>query len=342
MTGGREMLGLLQAHDRNGALVGRAAVRSWPAIVGRAITADLVLDDPHLAPEHLRIDRVAVAEGDGHGAGAVTVQVLDTVNGVTMDRRTWRKGEQFEWKAGDELHVGRLRIGLRLADEPVAAEQAMPQFPWRNTAVTLLLAAAVLAMMGWMTWLQTPEAGALGQRLPTLLAGVAGSLAIWSGLWALATRLFTGRLWFWRHMRIAGATVLAAQGLETFAHLLAFSLSWEMLARFDLLINVAVAAVGVFFHLIVVVPNSRRGMAAIVAGVAMLGLAVTLGTSWLQTGRFSGQMYMATVFPPSWRLARAVPVPQFLDEAQSIRGRLEKRLNSNEDENEAPAETDEE
>ena len=143
-------------------------------------------------------------------------------------------------------------------------------------------------------------------------------------------------------MRIACATVLAAQGLETFAHLLAFALSWESLARFDLVVNVAVAAVGVFFHLIVVVPQSRRGMAAIVAGVALLGLAVTLGTSWLQTGRLSGPMYMSTVFPPSWRLARAVPVPQFLEEAQSIRKRLEKRLKDRNDEDDGAPEPEEE
>jgi hypothetical protein len=340
---GSQMIGLLQAHDRSGALVGRAAVRQWPAIVGRAITADLVLDDPHLAAEHLRIDS-APATGDVAGAvpSGVTVQVLDTVNGVTQGRRTWRKGEQFDWKPGEDLHVGRLRIALRLADEPLPQELPMPIFTGHNTAWTLALAGAVVALMGWMTWLLTPELGALGQRLPALLAGTAGSLAVWAGMWALATRLFTGRLWFWRHMRIACATVLAAQGLETFAHLLAFAFSWESLARYDLLINVAVAAVGVFFHLIVVVPQSRRGMAAIVAGVALMGLAVTLGSSWLQTGRLSGSMYMSTVFPPSWRLARAVPVPQFLDEAQSIRKRLEKRLKDKNDEDDGAPEPEEE
>ena len=339
MTSDQGILGLLQAHDRAGALVGRAALRYWPAIVGRAITAELVLDDPHLAPEHLRVDRVAE---NGDGAAGVTVQVLDTVNGVTQGNRLWRKGEQFDWKPGEDLHVGRLRISLRLADEPLPQELPTPNFPWHNTAWTLALAAAVVVLMGWMTWLLTPEVGALSQRLPALLAGTAGSLAVWSGLWALATRLFTGRLWFWRHMRIACATVLAAQGLETFAHLLAFALSWESLARFDLVVNVAVAAVGVFFHLIVVVPQSRRGMAAIVAGVALLGLAVTLGTSWLQTGRLSGPMYMSTVFPPSWRLARAVPVPQFLEEAQSIRKRLEKRLKDRNDEDDGAPEPEEE
>ncbi|MBC7436551.1 MAG: FHA domain-containing protein [Bdellovibrionales bacterium] len=323
------MLGVLQAHDRTGALVARAPVMQWPVTIGRALDADLVLDDAHVAPEHLRVDRAA--------DGAVTVQMLDTVNGVVQHRRTWRRGEQFAWAPGEELLLGRLKLSLRLVGEPLAAELPLSHFPWRTTGWTVALAAAVLLMLGGMAWLANTESRALAQRLPGLLAASAASLAAWAGLWAMATRIFTGKLWFWRHVRIACATVLGSQALQSVLHLLAFMFSLESLARFDLLINVLAVAAGIFVHLTVIAPHHRRGFAALVAGVALVGAALLLGTSWLQTGRLSNQLYMATVFPPGWRVAPAVPLPQFLDEAQSIRKRLEKRLKDKDTEGDAPA-----
>ena len=337
---GAPVLGLLQAHDRTGALVARVEVTQWPVTVGRSLASTLVLDDLHVAPDHLLIDR----SPDGGTGGSIRVRVMDTSNGVLHHQhqrhRMCRRGEDFDWARGEDLAIGRLKLSLRLADEPLPAEQPLPHFPWRTTAWTLLLAAAVLALMGVITWLETPESNALGQRLPALLATTAGSFAVWAGLWALVTRLFTGRLWFWRHVRIACATLLASQALETAAHLLAFMFSWESLARFDLLITALSAAVGVFLHLRVIAPQHRRGLAGIVAGVTVLGVAVLLSTSWMQTRRLSGQLYMATLFPPAWRLAPAVPVPQFLDEAQSIRQRLEKRLQDKRDEDNATADED--
>jgi hypothetical protein len=137
-------------------------------------------------------------------------------------------------------------------------------------------------------------------------------------------------------VRIACATMLGSQALQIVLHLLAFMFSLESLARFDLVINVLAAAVGIYVHLTVIAPHHRRGFAGLVAGVALAGVALLLGTSWLQTGRLSGQLYMATVFPPGWRVAPAVPLPQFLDEAESIRKRLDKRL-KDKDNDDAPA-----
>jgi hypothetical protein len=63
------ILGLLQATDRNGATVARLEVRHWPVTVGRALTADLVLDDSHVAGEHLRIRPHARGRRQRAGAG---------------------------------------------------------------------------------------------------------------------------------------------------------------------------------------------------------------------------------------------------------------------------------
>jgi hypothetical protein len=326
------ILGLLQATDRNGALVARFDVRHWPVTLGRALTADLVLDDSHVAGEHLRIDRTP--------EGGVTVQVLDTRNGVALGRTQHGQGAQFSWPAGEALTLGRLKLGLRLADEPIAAEEPLPHFPWRTVAWTVLAVLGMLALVVGQSWLTLTEPSQLARQLPGLIAAVAMGTAVWAGLWALATKLFTHRLQFWRHVRIACASALGIQLVSALAGLLAFMFSLESLARYEVQLALLGAAAAIYVHLTVIVPQRRRGLAGLVAGVAVLGIVAMLGTNWLQNKRLSNKLYLSTIYPPSLRMAPAVPVPQFLDEAGAIRERLAARLKDREPDADAADDSD--
>ncbi|HYW55330.1 MAG TPA: FHA domain-containing protein [Polaromonas sp.] len=316
------LLGVLHATDRNGAFVARLDVTHWPVTVGRALTADLVLDDSHVAAEHLRVDQTA--EGD------ITVQVLGSNNGVALNRSQYAQDAQFVWPSGQVLTLGRLRLGLRLAHEPVAAEEPLPHFPWLMIGWTVLALAGLFALVLGQSWLTLSEPSQLARRLPGLLAVVAVSVAAWAGLWALATKLFTGRLQFWRHVRIACVSSLAVQAVVTVASVLGFMFSLESLARFDTQLSLLGAAVGIYVHLTVIVVQRRRSLAGLVAGLALLGVVAMLGTNWLQNKRLSGKLYMSALYPPSWRVAPAVPVSTFLEEAGDIRDRLDKRLKDRE------------
>lgn len=323
------ILGLLQATDRNGHAEGRLHITRWPVTVGRSLANDLVLDDSHVAAEHLRLTR-----GDD---GVVTVQVLDTVNGVALD--TLRHGQHtaFTWPPGRQLTLGRLKLGLRLAEEPVAAEEPLPRFPWRNAGWTLLAVAGMVLVTLLQAWLTLTEPSQLPRQLPGLLAVAALAITVWSGLWAMATKLFTGRLQFWRHVRIACASSLAVVALVALTNLLAFMFSLEMLARFEVQLQLLGAAVAVYVHLTVISPHSRRRLAALVAALAVLGTGTMLGTNWLQNKRLSNRLYLSTIYPPGWRVAPAVPVGQFMDEAAAIRGRLDGRLKDKEGDDSSPA-----
>ncbi|SDN89450.1 FHA domain-containing protein [Polaromonas sp. JS666] len=326
------ILGLLQATDRTGALVARLEVRHWPVTVGRALTADLVLDDSHVAGEHLRIDRTP--------EGGVSVRVLDSVNGAALGRARHGRGAQFNWPDGEVLALGRLKLGLRLAEAPVAAEELLPHFPWRTTGWTLLALAGMLALVLGQSWLTLTEPSQLARQLPGVLGGVVLAVSVWAGLWALATKLFTGHLQFWRHVRIACFSSLAVQAVSTLAGLLAFMFSLESLARFEGLMLLLGAAAGIYVHLTVIAPQRRRGLAALVAGIAVLATVALLGSNWLQNKRLSNKLYLSTLYPPSLRMAPAVPVAQFLDEAGSIRKRLDERLKDREPDADTPEDPD--
>jgi hypothetical protein len=316
------LLGVLQATDRNGAFVARLDVTRWPVTVGRALTADLVLDDSHVAAEHLRIDQ--------QPEGGVIVQVLGSANGVSVNRKQYAQDAQFVWPSGEVLSLGRLRLGLRLAHEPVPAEEPLPHFPWPLVGWTALAVVGMLALVLFQSWLTLSEPSQLARRLPALLGVVALTVAAWAGLWALATKLFTGRLQFWRHVRIACVSSVAVQVVVTLASVLAFMFSLESLAKFEAQLNLLGAAAAIYVHLTVIVVQRRRSLAGLVAGLAVLGIVAMLGTNWLQNKRLSSRLYMSALYPPSWRVAPAVPVATFLEEAGEIRERLNARLKDRE------------
>lgn len=347
-------LGVLQAKNASGAVVALLDVVRWPVTVGRALSAHLVLDDEHVAAEHLRIDRST--------DGQVVVSVLETVNGVQLEQEPGRdhhaRGTQFGWPDGlgrrPVLHVGGLQLALRLVDEPLAAEQLLPtsagaedlgtsakaldargdaahpirpsRFAAAPATWTTLAVMGVLLAVGAQAWLEITEPAQLGRQLPGQLGLVGVSLVVWAGVWALATKLFMGRLQFWRHVRIACTGLLATEAVSALASVLAFMFSLEVLSRFELQLFMLCLAVVVYWHLVVTAPQRRRFLAWLAVGLAALGLAASLGTNWLQNQRLSNQLYMTHVYPPAWRMAKGVGIGPFMDETARLKQKLDVRL----------------
>ena len=313
-------LGLIEAFDRHGALLARAPITRWPVTVGRSLDCDLVLDDPFVAPTHLRIDRAADAPR------LVQVEVLETRNGARLQRKHHAKGERFDWQGDTPIDLGHTHIALRLADAPIADEQALPQFPWRTAATTAVVVAAVAAATLGSSWLESRDASQYLKSLPAALLSLLAILGVWSGMWAVANKVFGGQLQFWRHVRIAGTAALAVDAVHLVAHFVAFAFSLESFSRFANVAMVLVLAGALFAHLAAVLPRRRVGLAWTVAAVVALGMPSWLGAQWLNNMRLSSTLYMSSLFPPSLRVAPAVPVDEFLKDTESLRGKLDRRL----------------
>ncbi len=323
MTTEATLLGLLEVLDRHGATVAHLPVHHWPVTVGRALSADLVLSDAHIAAEHLRID--AAPEG------GVLVSVLDTVNGVRHGSVLHPRSTAFGWDGTDELVLGRLRLRLRLPGTPMTPELALPDAPWGGIPLTVALMLAVLGLSVLQAWLKAGDTAKFAQTAVTLVGLVLFVLTVWTGMWALATKLFTGHLQFWRHMRIVCAFSLLETLVSGGGYLLAFMFSWESLARFNFLLSAPVLAAGLYAQLLVIVPQRRRGLLILTTTLMVVGLLANMGNTWLQTKRATTQLYMGVLLPPSWRMAPTVPVAQFILEAHSIGARLDQRLQDNDD-----------
>jgi pSer/pThr/pTyr-binding forkhead associated (FHA) protein len=67
-------IAVVEILDRDGTARRVVPITQWPATIGRAVDCDVVVDDPHVAAQHVTID-----EADG----VLSIRVGDSVNGVT-------------------------------------------------------------------------------------------------------------------------------------------------------------------------------------------------------------------------------------------------------------------
>ena len=168
----------IEVLSRHGEVAARERIEAPEARVGRAFDNDVVVDDPHVAPHHLRIyrgeDGELVAEDLGtlnglypeHGAKRVTRLPLAREPGIRIGRTTLRVHDAAHPVAQEKLltppraHaswatglVGALFIALlllqwlNLTAEPSANVVLLPPIP--KAQVRSFLAGIDIAYIGW-------------------------------------------------------------------------------------------------------------------------------------------------------------------------------------------------
>jgi len=318
-------LALLSAHDKHHRNHVEHRVTRWPVMVGRALDCDWVIDDPHLAAHHLRIAPDA--------QGQLQVQVLPSHNGIHQGKTLHAAGSQFAWGAGQELQLGRLGFSARMQHEAVAPELALRR-GWRTWLRSgVMTGAAILALLAYLVvaaWLPGTE----GSIWPSLLSTGVSTLAallIWAGLWAVVGKVFAGRMRYAKHVKIAAVGFALTSLFAVVLQVLAFALSLESLVKYEVYISVLLFAVVVWWHLKWALPISRQRITAVMVGLVVTGMAVTMGLQWQSQKRLSNNLYMGTMLPPNWRIAPAVPASQWLNESLDLKARLEQRLSDEKD-----------
>ncbi len=316
-------LGLVEVLERDGSVRQSFAVRAWPLRIGRALDNDVVLSDPHVAPTHLTIEPTDTPDG------GLALTVADTLNGVLLGSRRWRAGERVVLAAdapATELTVGRTRLRLRLAGQPLAAELPVAAALIDSTRLGQVALAAVLLLVGllFQTYLDT-DPDTLGRAVAgMLLASVAGA-TVWCGLWSLLSKMFTHQTRFGWHLRVFLWASVAWMVADVAPRLLAFALSWPAPSSFAFMGTLGVGAVAFYFHLLAVEPARPR----LLRGVALTGWAVGVAVMlWLniQRGdRLGEELYMNHLFPPALRLAKPVASDAFVESLQSLQAVLDKK-----------------
>jgi len=287
-----------------------------PIRIGRAFDNDVVIDDPYIAPHHLVLAR-------DHSAGW-TVQDNGTVNGVFIENR----GRNHKLAAAPAtitdhsiIRIGKTILRIRRIDLPVAAERALP-IPLRHTwRWPVLFAVSAITIEMLSAWLGETGEPKLSRYILTMLTMLATTL-VWSTLWSLVSRIFSGQAQFERHLFIALSGLLAMSALDEIIGAGAFSFSSQLLVENQFIINWLIAAITIFFHLRVVGPTRLALKAASVLLISSLGIATTIvGKS---ESKSSGQAnYLRQLKPPIMRLIPAKTENAFFADAEKLKAKLD-------------------
>ena len=309
---------------RDGSVLVRLPLSDAPGAIsslriGRALDNELVLDDPHCAGHHARLEIAADC--------SARLFDLGTSNGIIAVGN--KRAAVHEVKSDEPFRLGQTMIRVRSSDWPIAPERPLSRravWPFALLGLTL-----VLVHGAWQFWLRDVQ-----EKSPPYLYGLsslAAAMCLWSALYALFGRLITGAERFFSHLAIACTGYLVGTLLLNSLELIAFSMSWLWPVRITQPVVVIVAAMTVRFHLRLADPRHWHTLRIGLVLVAAIAITIPIAQHWVSHQRLTDVQTLSAIEYPALRLARPVPLDDFSATAASLKAHVDKaRKNADNDE----------
>lgn len=308
LAGDGELL-WIEVLNRHREVLSRHRLHAAQVRVGRGYDNDLVLDDPHIAPQHLRIGR----DGDGQ----LYAEDLDTLNGLYVAGKHLRQ-RRVALAEETVLRVGHTWLRVRTHAHSVPAELPLRQASplW---LIALLLFAANLGLVALNIWLNRISPLRPSHYLSPVLT-IGAALTIWVGAWALVSRLFSGRAHLVRHLLIATAGYFIEYLYERVVEGSGYALSWNGALRFGYLGTWLLLGSVVLLHLRTV--SKRHGVlqVAVVGALTMAAAAASTISRHDAKTLNSNSTAIRHLLPPAFRLAPVHDAEHFFAAAAELRG----------------------
>ena len=291
--------------------------------IGRSLRNDVILDDPYVDANHAR-----VTLDDGHA----TVEDLGSVNGLMAGAQ--RLVGPSTVRPGDAVRLGRTVIHFRDPNEavapalvdgqpatPVAIERRerrlrFPTTTWARLGIVLVTLIAV----GVSAWLDDTTRSAANEVVSVTL-GVASFLALWAGLWSIASRIIVHQFRFLGHLAVAASFALAAMIWELIESWLLFLFpNPGILSAVGYVIAALLIAALVAGHLSLASVLTRRLQWRVGAIAAATVMGITLLSVLTKADSFSDvPKYPATVKPIAANLVPTETIDQFEASTRKIK-----------------------
>jgi hypothetical protein len=291
----------IEVLSRHGEVASRERIGGAEARIGRAFDNDVVVDDPHVAPHHLRIFR-----GED---GELIAEDLGTLNGLYREHGRERVA-RLPLAGEPGIRIGRTILRVHDAAHPVAPEKALTP-PRAHAAWAAGLGVAVIALLLAIEWLNLT-----GERSPNLLLlpllGVATVVVVWSGFWALLSRLLFGQARFALQLRIALTAALAFLLWDQLGEWLSYGLAWRELDDYASYGAWAVLGAVCYGHLLAIGPRRMRIAMGVLVALLAAGAAMQYASK-AEARRVVGETAsLGELKPPAFRLRPAMTPAEFL------------------------------
>ena len=303
----------IEVLSRHGETGQRERIEGVEARIGRAFDNDVVVDDPHVAPHHLRIYR-----GED---GELVAEDLGSLNGLYPEHGAHRV-TQVPLAKNPGIRIGRTILRVHDSAHPVPAERLLTP-PRDHARWAAGLGAGLLFGLVVLEWLNlTTEPSANLMLLPLL--GFVTILALWTSVWAMLSRVFFGQARFSLQLRIAITACIALVLWDQATESLSFAFAWRDMAEYAGLGAWAVLAAACFAHLQSIGPRHMRAAMGLVIALIGAGAALQyLGKS--ETRKLLGQRAtLGDLRPPAFRLVPLASADDFFKKADAARVKVDK------------------
>jgi hypothetical protein len=300
---------VLSRHGESGM---RHRIEGDVATIGRAFDNDVVVDDPHVAPHHLRISR-----GED---GELVAEDLGTLNGLFAEHGNARL-PRLPLAKEPGIRIGRTVLRVHDALHPVAAEKMMTP-PRAHARWAAGLGAGLIASLGVLAWLDTTQEPSANLILLPVL-GLMTVIAAWTGVWALISRIFVGQARFSLQLRIALTACLVLVLWDQLSELLSFSFAWRGISEYAGLGAWVLLTAACWAHLRSIGPRHMRMAMGLVVALTCTGAALhILGKS--ESQKLIGQRAtLGDLRPPEFRLVPLASADDFFKKAALARAKVD-------------------
>jgi hypothetical protein len=311
-------LGYVERLDGKGGVVERFPIESFPIKIGRAYGNDVILDDPYVCPAH-----VAIAPDE---QGRLTVTDLESVNGLRES--AWEKPvASLEIRSGSQFRIGHTQLrycGVDHALAPTLVDRDSRRL-WLNSPYTaVIVGVAVFLLLCLDAYLTIIERVTFAAIVSEPLSTFA-MLLLWSGLWALASRVIVSRFHFPQHATIACGAIIGFFLLSFFAEWFEFLFpSVPTLWIAGLFGSGLIIGALVYGHLKFASTMQRhsRLWAALLVSAVVVGVSAI--SDYAGRSKFSNAMEFTGILKPldaAW--LPAITIDEFVERSQKIRQDLD-------------------
>jgi FHA domain-containing protein len=300
--------------SRHRDVASRVRIAGTEARIGRGYDNDIVVDDPYVAAQHVRIFR--------DDAGQLVAEDLGSANGTFLDGSKTRLA-RIVLDGTQPIRIGHTYVRVRDTSHAVERERVAPsEIRALPVVIAVVLGALIVAVELLHMWLvQTSEPKASSYLSPVL--GMTAVTLGWVGMWALLSRIFAGRSHVLRNMLIPLAGVLAVSLYNEFANFAAFAWTWPVASDYAYAVLWVGVAVVCFLHL----REISRSRLWLKGALVTVLFATIIGVQTLQQSEaFSdaGRRNTARqLFPPALRLAPVRDEGAFFADIAKLRSKLD-------------------
>jgi Inner membrane component of T3SS, cytoplasmic domain len=300
---------VLSRHGEGGL---RQRIEGDEARIGRAFDNDVIVDDPHVAPHHVRIFRDA--------DGSLVAEDLASLNGLFSEHGRART-QHLSLAKDPGIRIGRTVLRVHDGRQPVAPERPLAP-PRAHARWAIGLGVALVASLAFLEWLNlTSEVNPTRILLPVL--GLMTVLALWSGAWAMVSRIFAGHARFALQLRIALTACIVLIVWDQVSESLSFSFAWRGISEYAGLGAWVLLAATCYAHLRSLNPRHMRVAMGLVVALVAAGAALQfLGKS--ESQKLVGQRAtLGDLRPPEFRLAPLASADDFFKKAASTKTKVD-------------------